>query len=229
MPLRAIARVNLSAIERNAARLQAGLAAGAELCAVVKADGYGHGAVPAARAALAGGAGSLAVATADEAAELRAGGIEAPVLVMGAISRRSCRWRWRPARELVAWDQQFVDEVARAAGAGGRSACTSSSTAGWAGWARATPTRRWRSQSGSRRRGPALELAGAMTHFATADDDPEFMREQLEAFGAFVARLRRDRRRLVVHAANSAATLRGRPRPTSGWFVAGSRSTAATR
>ena len=49
MPLRAIARVNLSAIERNAARLQAGLAAGARLCAVVKADGYGHGAVPAAQ------------------------------------------------------------------------------------------------------------------------------------------------------------------------------------
>ena len=86
MPLRAIARVNLSAIERNAARLRAGLAEGAELCAVVKADGYGHGAVPAARAALAGGAGSLAVATADEAAELREGEIDAPVLVMGAIS-----------------------------------------------------------------------------------------------------------------------------------------------
>ena len=56
------------------------------LCAVVKADGYGHGAVPAARAALAGGAAWLAVATADEAAELRAAGIEAPVLVMGALS-----------------------------------------------------------------------------------------------------------------------------------------------
>ena len=53
--LRAEARIDLGAIERNCARLAAA-AAPAPLCAVVKADGYGHGAVPAARAALAGGA-----------------------------------------------------------------------------------------------------------------------------------------------------------------------------
>ena len=65
--LRALARIDLAAIERNAAVL-ARAAAPAALCAVVKADGYGHGAAPAARAALAGGARWLAVATADEAA-----------------------------------------------------------------------------------------------------------------------------------------------------------------
>ena len=54
--VRALARVNLAAIERNVARLRRELSGGAELCAVVKADGYGHGAAPAARAALAGGA-----------------------------------------------------------------------------------------------------------------------------------------------------------------------------
>ena len=43
MPLRALARVNLAAIERNVARLQAGLTGGAELAAVVKGNGYGHG------------------------------------------------------------------------------------------------------------------------------------------------------------------------------------------
>jgi alanine racemase len=59
---------------------------GAQLCAVVKADGYGHRALPSARAALAGGATRLAVATAVEAAELRAGEIREPVLVMGAIA-----------------------------------------------------------------------------------------------------------------------------------------------
>src|SRR5437868_3973190 len=86
MPLRAIAAVNVAAIERNVATLRGRLAGGAELCAVVKADGYGHGAAQAARAALAGGATSLAVATADEAGELRAAGIDAPLLVMGAVS-----------------------------------------------------------------------------------------------------------------------------------------------
>lgn len=55
-PVRALARVNVAAIERNAARLARELTPGAALCAVVKADGYGHGAPQAARAALAGGA-----------------------------------------------------------------------------------------------------------------------------------------------------------------------------
>src|SRR3954449_7199292 len=72
MPVRALARVNVAAVERNVARL-AGAAEGAAVCAVVKADGYGHGMVPCARAALKGGATWLAVATAGEARDLRAG------------------------------------------------------------------------------------------------------------------------------------------------------------
>ena len=67
---RALARVNVAAIERICARLAAA-AAPAALCAVVKADGYGHGAVPAARAAQAAGAAWLAVATASDAAPPR--------------------------------------------------------------------------------------------------------------------------------------------------------------
>src|SRR4051794_41253622 len=84
---RAEARVDLSAIRDNCARLAGDLRDGAALCVVVKADGYGHGAAPAARAALAGGASRLAVATAGEAADLRAAGVDAPVLVMGALTR----------------------------------------------------------------------------------------------------------------------------------------------
>ncbi len=83
--VRALARVDVGAIERNCARLAAAVAP-ARLCAVVKADGYGHGAVPAARAAQRGGAAWLAVATAGEAAALRAAGIDGPLLVMGALS-----------------------------------------------------------------------------------------------------------------------------------------------
>ena len=97
MPLRALARVDLGAIERNAARLRAGLAGGARLCAVVKADGYGHGAVAAARAALAGGAEWLAVATAEEARELRAAGIERDRPRDGRARRRpTSPSRWTP-------------------------------------------------------------------------------------------------------------------------------------
>src|SRR5664279_4901023 len=86
MALRALASVNLAALERNVARLRRDLGPGVAFCAVVKADGYGHGAPACARAALAAGATWLAVATAHEAAALRRAGIDGPVLVLGALS-----------------------------------------------------------------------------------------------------------------------------------------------
>src|SRR3954451_19227423 len=108
--LRALARVDLAAIERNCARLAA-VAAPAALCAVAKADGYGHGAVPAARAALAGGASRLAVATAIEAAELRAHGLDAPVLVMGALSAEELDVALRARAEVVAWREAWLRDI----------------------------------------------------------------------------------------------------------------------
>ena len=207
MALRALARVNLAAVERNVSRLRDGLSRGAGLCAVVKADGYGHGAVPVARAALAGGARSLAVATADEAAELRAGGIAAPVLVMGAISDAELPVALAARAELVAWSEHFVDQVARAS-------------------ARSTVRLHVKLDTGMGRLGtrdlaeavnvaervaagaPGLELTGAMTHFASADEDPEFTAAQLARFEPFVRTLRGRQPGIVVHAANSAATLR---------------------
>ena len=75
------AEIDVAALRHNAALL-ARIAAPAALCAVVKADGYGHGAVAVARAALEGGATSLAVATVEEGVALRDGAITAPVLVL---------------------------------------------------------------------------------------------------------------------------------------------------
>lgn len=73
------ARIDLEAIRHNVRRLREA-APGAELMAVVKADGYGHGMVPVARAALEAGAAALGVCTLDEALTLRRAGIRAPVL-----------------------------------------------------------------------------------------------------------------------------------------------------
>src|SRR4051812_14737006 len=105
--VRALARVDAGAIERNCARLAAAVAP-ARLCAVGKADGYGHGAAPAARAALAGGAGSLAVATAGEARDLRAAGVEADLLVMGALSAEETAVALAARAQVVAWREDFV-------------------------------------------------------------------------------------------------------------------------
>ena len=78
---RAWAEVDLDAISSNAGVLKA-VASPAALCAVVKADGYGHGAVPVASAALAGGATSLAVALVEEGVVLREAGLEVPILLL---------------------------------------------------------------------------------------------------------------------------------------------------
>src|SRR3954468_16364983 len=102
--VRARARVDLGAISANCARL----AALAPLCAVVKADGYGHGAVEAARAAQAGGASWLAVATAGEAAALRSAGIGGPLLVMGALTGEELAVAVEARADVVAWREEFV-------------------------------------------------------------------------------------------------------------------------
>ena len=79
--------LDLGAIRRNAATLLRA-AEGAELWAVVKAEGYGHGAVDVSRAALDAGASALCVATLPEALHLRAALRNARILVMGPVSER---------------------------------------------------------------------------------------------------------------------------------------------
>ena len=208
MALRALARVNLAAIERNVIGLRARLAADAQLCAVVKADASGHGAVPVARAALAGGAGSLAVATVNEAAELRTAGITAPVLVMGAISADELPVALAAGAEVVAWTEHFVRSVA--AGAQGPAPVgvhvKLDSGMGRLGTRQAAEALSVAELVAACR--PRVELVGAMTHFATADGDQEFVTAQLAAFRPFAAELQRRLGRVRVHAANSAATLR---------------------
>jgi alanine racemase len=202
--VRAIARVNVAAIERNVARLVRELAPGAALCAVVKADGYGHGAVPAARAALAGGATWLAVVAAEEALALRAAGIDDPILVMGALSPSELDVALAARADVVAWEERFVAAVAaRGGGAVHVKLDTGMGRLGTRDPAAATRV----AELAAATRG--VRLAGAMTHFATADDrgDP-FMDEQLARFVAWVAPLRDAHEGLVVHAANSAGTLR---------------------
>jgi alanine racemase len=200
--------VNLAAIERNVGTLRSRLTAGAELCAVVKADGYGHGAVQSARAALTGGASWLAVATAAEARALREAGLdEPPILVMGAISAEELPVALAARADLTAWSEGFIASIPPGMGEGGPVRVHVKLDTGMG---------RLGTRSGDEALGVAeriaaasgLELAGAMTHFATADGDQEFVREQLRRFEPFVAELRRRHPGITVHAANSAATLR---------------------
>jgi alanine racemase len=202
--VRAVARVNLAAIERNVARMRRELAAGGTLCAVVKADAYGHGAVPVARAALAGGATWLAVVAAGEAAALRAAGIHAPLLVMGALSPQELDVALGAGADVVAWDEAFVAAVAaRGGGAVHVKLDTGMGRLGTRDPAAATRV----AQAAVATDG--VFLAGAMTHFATADERGDaFFAQQLERFRSWAPALKAEHPSLILHAANSAATLR---------------------
>ena len=176
--------IDLGALRRNARRLRAA-AAPAELWAVVKADGYGHGALDCGRAVLEEGASALCVATVDEGRELRNAFPAARIVVLGP----------------------FAEDDAGAAREAGLEVTISTSTvpAGLRVHAKVdTGMGRWgmRPEELERLTG---DVAGVMTHLATADEpDDAFALLQLERFGAIADRLPGVPR----HAANSAATLR---------------------
>jgi alanine racemase len=201
--------VDVGAVERNCARLARELDGGAALCAVVKADGYGHGAVECARAALAGGATWLAVAASAEAAELRPEFGEVPLLVMGALTPPELETALDAGAEIAVWRSRFLELVARRARERG-----------------IRPRVHIKYDTGMGRLGERdpeavialvraaadsddVELAGVWTHFATADElDSPFFDEQRERFAALALPLKREHPELLLHAANSAATLR---------------------
>jgi len=206
--IRALARVNVAAIERNCSRLRGELDEGVGLCVVVKADGYGHGAIQSARAALAGGATWLAVAGSREAGDLRRAGLtDTPLLVMGALSEVELAEALAAQAEVVVWSERHVQAV-RAAG-GGRVHVKLDSGMGRLGTRDQAQASR---AVAAATQAPEIELVGVMTHFATADDldDDGFFDNQLEVFGSWARRVKAEQPHVVVHAANSAGTLRDR-------------------
>jgi alanine racemase len=172
--------IDLGAVRRNARRLLDALG-GAELWAVVKADGYGHGAADCARAALAGGATALCVATVPEATALRREQPEARILVMGPASDDELADARAARLELVvsgAVPEGLPVHVKLDTGMG-----------------------RW---GLSELDAPARNVVGLATHLATADADLAFARLQVERFRVATAAYAH----LTRHAANSAAALR---------------------
>ncbi len=207
---RARASIDLDAIAHNCSRLLQVLD-GSRLCAVVKADGYGHGAVACAGAALRAGATWLAVATVEEAAELRDAGIEAPVLIMGALADRAEIERAIELRaDIVVWRERSVALASQAAGLVSglaRIHVKLDTGMGRLGTRDRDEASRVLAAAAAAR---GVRLVGAMTHFATADvpDDEGFFEHQLAAFSDWSQAVRAEHPDVLVHAANSAAVLR---------------------
>ena len=202
--------VDLAAVRANVATLRAA-AGSAAVMAVVKADAYGHGLVPSARAAVAGGAGWLGVAQAGEALELRAAGLRVPVLA----------WLFAPGADLAPlvladvdlsvsapWALDQVVDAARRAGRAARVhlkvdtglARGGSTVADWDALVRLAAAAE---ASGE------VEVVGVWSHMANADDPGHpTVRRQVEVFhDAVAAASRQGVRPELRHLANSAATL----------------------
>jgi alanine racemase len=205
---RALARVDLAAVERNCARLRRSLAGDAELCAVVKADGYGHGGVRCGGAALAGGATRLAVATAREAAELREAHADASLLTMGALTPEEVDVALAARSDVAVWRPESLALAADRARAGGRPARVHVKHDSGMGRLGNRDAAEVLALAAAAAEDPDLELAGVWTHFATADEpDSGFLATQLEAFAPVAAAVRERHPGVLLHAANSAATL----------------------
>jgi alanine racemase len=196
-------------VEHNCALLKDRLGPGRVLCAVVKADGYGHGASWCARAAVAGGAGWLGVATAEEAVELRRHGFTERLLVMGALNNEELDVTFEEEADIVVWRKAFLDIVAAKAERVGKEARIHVKLDTGMGRLGTPDVAEALELIEAADRNPALAFTGLMTHFATADEpDSRFFDEQLDRFRPLAERVKRNFPRSLVHAANSAAVLR---------------------
>jgi alanine racemase len=174
--------IDLGAVRRNVKKLLTALG-GADLWAVVKADGYGHGAIDVAGAALGAGASALCVATVAEALALRAELPTARILVMGPAADREIPQARESRLELVvSGDTSLPERIPL----------------------------HLKLDTGMGRYGlselpvPPAQVVGLMSHLATADSDQAFAERQIERFreatAPYPGRVR--------HIANSAAALR---------------------
>ena len=196
-------------MERNCRTLKERVGDGVELCAVVKANGYGHGAAVCAAAALRGGATRLAVAAAAEAEDLRLHFPEVPILVMGALTPDELRIALAAHADVAVWRESHRDLCSRIAHDMGRMARVHVKLdSGMGRLGERDPDRLIEVARGCVD-DQRLDVAGVWTHFATADEEGDaFLGEQLAAFTPVAEAVREIAPECTVHAANSAATLR---------------------
>jgi alanine racemase len=200
------AEVSLPTLRANAAAFRA--ATGTPLMAMVKAQAYGHGGIPAARALLDGGATWLGVALAAEALQLRAQGIEAPILVVGWSHPESHQELVEAGVDITVSDVDGLNPVIAAAQRAGRRANV-----------------QLKLETGMHRQGITLDdldrvlqqaanarhvdITGVFTHMADADGpDPDHTELQHQRFQPAAARVKQQWPDALIHCANSAAALR---------------------
>lgn len=201
------AEVNLASIAHNIRVFRRHIPQTTRVMAVVKADGYGHGAVEVARAALAAGAEWLAVALVEEGILLRQAGLAAPILILGYLPPESLsaviQYHLTPGIVDLTTLELMEDEALRQRRKVGVHVKLDT------GMGRLGP----RDNAGlelARRvlESNQLELDGIYTHFAAADEeDKSFTLIQLDIFKSIVETIKKDRPQVIAHCSNSAAAI----------------------
>ena len=205
-----VCQIDLEAIRHNVRVMRAHTAGGAKFMAVVKADAYGHGAIPVARAALEAGAAALAVAIPEEGAQLREAGIDVPILVLGGVEPSAAEAVVANGLTQTVFDAELVRALAAAGERTGRTARV-----------------HVKLDTGMNRIGlreedevralvrlidslPGIELTGCFTHMATADGDgSEGTLRQLARFEALCGAIAQEHPAPITrHAANTASIFR---------------------
>ncbi|HEX7552842.1 MAG TPA: alanine racemase [Geothrix sp.] len=179
------AEVDLGRIGRNLGRLRA-TAAGREVWAVVKANAYGHGAVPVGRTLAQAGAHGLAVSNLEEGLELRQGGIDCPILILGGLRPEALPAASAEGLTIAVVGPEHLEEYARLISQHPVALHLKLDTG--MGRLGLLPSELGGCIQGLHRLAPWLE--GVMGHFATSDDpDQGFALRQRRAFDACLAQL----------------------------------------
>ena len=196
--------VDLQKIRDNVARIVS-LVAPARFCAVVKANAYGHGDVPVARAAIDGGANMLAVATVGEAVRLREADIRRPILLLGQPPLEDINDVLLHKLTPTVYDPLFLESLLAAVDQEVPNVHIKFDTGMHRlGTDGATVNR----LASSIARSPKANLEGVWSHFADADADPEFTQHQIDMFSGLVSSLADAGFSIpLVHLANSAGAM----------------------
>ncbi|MEN8257461.1 MAG: alanine racemase [Thermodesulfobacteriota bacterium] len=204
-----VVRIDREALRRNYQAIKAQVGSQAQVMAMIKADGYGHGMVEMATVLQAAGVRHFGIATVEQGIALRQAGINAALIVLLGGTASEVEAMHTYSLEPVIFDSAQFTEFSEAAGklsgqlpvhlkvdcGMGRLGFKPEDTFAWSEKIQATA---------------GLELVGIMSHFPSADGDLELTRQQHEIFSRCVETARTSSAKIKAHIANSAATLRGR-------------------
>lgn len=203
-----VAEIDLDAIGFNLRQIKSLVGQGVKICPAVKADGYGHGAVPVSRVVLEHGAHMLGVATIEEAVELREAGITAPILLLQRIfpdqASECVHFDVRP----TVCDLEFAMALSHTAERLGKTSKVHIKVDTGMGRLGVSPEEAV-DFALSVSKLPGLEIEGVFTHFPSSGDaDLSFSRQQINLFTGITNRIREEGINFPLrHMANSAAIL----------------------